>query len=185
LNFGIGLPAPTNADNIIEDNVIVGNANGIYVVMGAQGNIFRRNLVTGNPPVQVSVDNPSSSGFDIRNLATAGTNTFQGNTCLTSLNAPCSSATPSLTASPNPIPVTGNAAVGSTTIGWIAGDVDAVEVHIGSPNGRLFAGGGNRGSSQTGPWVSDGMTFYLQDVSEGKALTAANTLATLVVNLKK
>ena len=64
-------------------------------------------------------------------------------------------------------------------------DVGAVEVHIGSPNGRLFAGGGNRGSSQTGLWVTDGMTFYLQDVGGGKPLTEENTLALLVVNLKK
>ena len=28
------------------------------------------------------------------------------------------------------------------------------------------------------------MTFYLQDVTGGKALTQANTLATVVVNLK-
>jgi hypothetical protein len=135
--------------------------------------------------VQVSLDNPSSSGFDIRNLAPPGANTFQGNTCLTSLNAPCPSVAPSFAASPNPIPVTGNAVVGSTTISWIAGDVDAVEVHIGSPDGGLFSRGGNRGSAQTGLWVTDGMTFYLQDVGGGKPLTAENTLTTLVVNLKK
>jgi hypothetical protein len=36
----------------------------------------------------------------------------------------------------------------------------------------------------TGQWVTNGMTFYLQDVSQGQPLTAANTLATLVVQVK-
>src|ERR1022692_4879485 len=90
----------------------------------------------------------------------------------------------SLTASPNPIQVTG-AADGTTTISWNAPNAANVEIHVGSPNGPLFASGGNRGSQQTGPWVADGTTFYLQDVSGGKPLTASNTLATLVVHLQR
>jgi hypothetical protein len=34
-------------------------------------------------------------------------------------------------------------------------------------------------------WVSDGLTFYLQDVTGGKPLTSDYTLATLVVHLQK
>jgi hypothetical protein len=71
-----------------------------------------------------------------------------------------------------------------STINWTAPGVEAVEVRIGSPNGELFAGGGSRGSAQTGLWVRDGMTFYLQDISGGKPLTADNTLATVVVRLQ-
>jgi hypothetical protein len=56
---------------------------------GAQGNLIRRNLIVGNPPVQVSVENPSTSGVDIKNEAPAGANTFQDNICLTSVNGPC------------------------------------------------------------------------------------------------
>jgi hypothetical protein len=52
-------------------------------------NVIRRNLIVGNPPVQVSVDNPSTSGVDIKNQAAEGLNTFQRNICLTSVNAPC------------------------------------------------------------------------------------------------
>jgi parallel beta-helix repeat protein len=170
---------------VIEDNTAVGNANGIFLAVGVQGNIIRGNLVTGNPAVQVSVDNPSSSGVDIRNLATAGANAFEGNICLTSLNAPCPSLGPSLTASPNPIPVTGNVSLGSTTLSWNAPDAQVIEIHVGSPNGELFTVMGNRGSIQTGTWVSDGMTFYLQDVTGGKPLTSDYTLATLVVHLQR
>jgi hypothetical protein len=97
---------------------------------------------------------------------------------------PAAGDTPSLTASPNPIPVMSGTAYGITTINWNAPNVSAVEIRIGSPNGPLFASGGNQGSSQTGPWVPDGMIFYLQDVTNGKPLTAGNTLATLVVHLR-
>jgi hypothetical protein len=136
--------------------------------------------------VETSVDHASAtSGFDVQNLATEGANTFQSNVCLTSVNAPCpASSSPSLTASPNPIPVTGADIYGMTTVSWMAPGVDAVQVRVGSPNGALFASGGSRGSAQTGLWVADGTTFYLQDVSGGKLLTVENTLATVAIRVQ-
>jgi parallel beta-helix repeat protein len=184
-NFGIGLEGTGTNNNVVEENTVFGNSNGLFMTAGVQGNIIRGNIFLGNPPVQVSVDNPSSSGVDIKNLADPGANAFEGNACVTSINAPCSSLGPSLTASPNPIPVTGNTILGSTTISWNAPDAQVIEVHIGSPNGPLFTQMGNRGSIQTGTWVSDGLTFYLQDVTGGNPLTADYTLATLVVHLQK
>jgi hypothetical protein len=141
----------------------------------------------GNPGVEASVDHPSTtSGFDIRNLATVGANTFQANVCLTSVNAPCPASTPpSLTASPNPISVTGNTNLGVTTISWLAPGAEAVQVRVNSPDGGLLVSGSDRGSAPTGLWVADGTTFYLQDVSNGKPLTAENTLATVVVRLQR
>jgi hypothetical protein len=97
---------------------------------------------------------------------------------------PASGNGTSLTASPNPIPVTGSA-LGTTTISWNAPNATYIEIHIGSPNGPLFVWSANHGSAQTGPWVADGTTFYLQDVTDGKPLTANNTLATLVVHLQR
>lgn len=135
--------------------------------------------------MQVGLDHPSAtSGLDILNLATAGANSFEGNDCLTSVNAPCPSPGPSLTANPNPIPVTDKAALGQTTISWSAPDAQVIEIHIGSPNGKLFTMEGNRGSIQTGLWVSDSLTFYLQDVTNGNPLTSDYTLATLAVHLQ-
>jgi hypothetical protein len=141
----------------------------------------------GNPGVEVSVDHASaSSGFDVRNLATVGANTFLANICLTSVNGPCPAvAPPSLTATPNPIPITGSDTLGITKITWMAPTSEAVEVRVGSPDGPLFASGGSRGSGETGLWVTDGMTFYLQDVSNARPLTAENTLATVVVRLQR
>ena len=76
---------------MIVDNTIVGNANGITLVAGAEGNFIRGNVVVGNPPVQVSVNNPATTGVDIRNLAAPGTNTIIDNVCLTAVNAACPS----------------------------------------------------------------------------------------------
>ena len=93
-------------------------------------------------------------------------------------------AVSTLTASPNPVPVTAGTRYGSTTLTWNAPDAGVIEIHVGSPNGPLFTQQGNSGTAQTGTWVADGTTFYLQDVTGGKALTLANTLATVVVHLK-
>lgn len=172
-------------NNVIEENTIFGNSNGVYLTAGTQGNIIHGNLITGNPSVQTDVDNPSDGGVDILNLANAGDNAFLGNICITSVNAPCASLGPAVTASPNPIPVTANAFLGMTTLSWNAPDVQSIEIHIDSPTGPLFALSGNRGSVPTGLWVTDGMTFYLQDVSNGNPLTADYTLAKVVVHLQK
>jgi len=88
-NFGIGLTVAGSNDNLIEDNNAVGNANGIYLGPPTIGNIVRGNVITGNPPIQVSNSIPSTSGVDIRNLSAAGANTFTDNLCVTSTNAPC------------------------------------------------------------------------------------------------
>ncbi len=89
-NFGIGLVAPGTNDNVIVDNIVFGNANGIVLVAGVAGNVILRNFAIGNPPVQVSVGNPGTAGVDIRNLATPGSNVVEGNVCLTTANAVCS-----------------------------------------------------------------------------------------------
>ena len=164
---------------------MVGNANGITIAQGAERNTFLRNFVNGNPPVQVAVDHASNSGVDIRNLSGSETNTFIGNICATSVNAPCPALAISLTASPNPIPVTGSNPVGTTTINWNAPGAEVIEIRVGSPGGSLLTRKGSSGSEQTGLWVTEGMTFYLQDVSRGRPLTAENTLATLVVRLQR
>jgi hypothetical protein len=81
------------------------------------------------------------------------------------------------------VPVT-ESVLGRTTISWSAPEAQVIEIHIGSPDGQLFTINGNRGSIQTGLWVSDGLTFYLQDVTGGKPLTSDYTLATLVLHLQ-
>jgi len=85
----------------------------------------------------------------------------------------------SITASPNPFSAN-QYGFGQTTVSWTANVTSRAEVHINSPDGPMFAGSDPGTFSQpTGPWVSNGMTFYLQDVSNGLPLTTANTLATV------
>ncbi len=101
----------------------------------------------------------------------------------TSAGTPAVSDGSTLSANPNPIPVT-SGADGVTTISWSAPTAAIIEIHVGSPTGPLFTRNINNGSMQTGAWVTNGTTFYLQDVTNGKALTTQNTLAVLVVSLK-
>jgi parallel beta-helix repeat protein len=183
-NFGVGIEGNGTNNNVVEENTILGNSNGLYLTATVQGNIIRGNVITGNPSVQVSTDNPSGSGLDIKNLAPPGANAFLGNVCQTAMNATCGLVGPSLDASPNPIPVTGNVAVGVTTLTWNAPGAQVIEIHVGAPDGPLFTRMGSRGSAQTGAWVGDGTIFYLQDVSGGNPLTADYTLATAVVHLQ-
>ena len=89
----------------------------------------------------------------------------------------------SLTASPNPATMMAGG-LGMTTLTWSAPNSTSIEIHIGSPTGALFTKGGTTGSASTGVWVPNGLVFYLQDVSNGKALTAANTLATVTITVR-
>jgi 3D (Asp-Asp-Asp) domain-containing protein len=88
-------------------------------------------------------------------------------------------------ANPNPIQ-SGGTGLGPTTASWDAtqqSGVTSVEIHIGSPNGTTLVAGGPSGSAPTNS-VSNGTVLYLQDVSGGKALTSANTLSTLTVQVQ-
>jgi hypothetical protein len=87
-----------------------------------------------------------------------------------------------INANPNPIIVTDGSQFGITTLSWSSAKM--VEVHINSPSGALFARSGpGTWSKTTGKWVSNGMVIYLQNISDGLPLTAANTLATTTVYL--
>lgn len=90
-----------------------------------------------------------------------------------------------ITASPNPIPVTGSAFAGVTTISWNAPNSTIIQIRVGSPTGPLFTNNVNSGSMATGPWVTEGTTFYLMDVSGNLGITGGTVLATLVVHLQK
>jgi parallel beta-helix repeat protein len=80
-DFGIGLLG-NSSGNVVEDNTIGGNINGILIQPNARDNIIRRNTISGNPPSQISRE--GFAGFDIRDEGADGTrNTFQENRCIT------------------------------------------------------------------------------------------------------
>jgi hypothetical protein len=96
-----------------------------------------------------------------------------------------STAPPSgtLSAGPNPTQVCDGSGLGVTTLTWTAaGSATSVQIRKGSPSGPLVASGGISGSVNTGQTVANGTVFYLQNVTGGLPLTAANTLATRTVN---
>jgi parallel beta-helix repeat protein len=82
----------TASGNVIEENSISGNTNGIYIASGTADNVIRSNVVAGNPAIQSA--RPAAQAFDIVNLAPAGRTTFERNVCVTSQNAPCPTLTP-------------------------------------------------------------------------------------------
>jgi len=82
-------------------------------------------------------------------------------------------ANPDIIYPPDAIPL------GETTLAWNAPDASELEIRVGAPNGPSMGSQAKYGTTRTGRWVREGMTFFLQDVSGGKPLTADNTLATV------
>lgn len=85
-----------------------------------------------------------------------------------------------LVASPHPIVVCDESGQGPTTLSWQTAQTAEVDVRRGSPGGALVAHGEAAGSVLVES-AHAGDVFYLQNVSDGRALTAANTLATAVI----
>jgi hypothetical protein len=88
----------------------------------------------------------------------------------------------------SPAEITGDAnGLGQTTLLFWTDKSTFVEIHVGTPDGPMLgqfrSRGVTSGVSKTGSWVSDGMTFYLQDVA-GKPLAPQYTLATVKVSVK-
>ena len=86
-DYGIGIVSGNN--NRVEANTAIGNTNGIILFAASTNSVVRGNVVVGNPPIQLSVSPPASTGVDMRNLSAPGTSTFDRNLCLTAVNAPC------------------------------------------------------------------------------------------------
>jgi Right handed beta helix region len=88
-DFGVGLVGASNR-NVVEENGIGGNINGLALFpLGAavpMRNLIRKNVIVGNPPIEVSADNPliNPVGSDIRDFAgSAANNRFEDNLCIT------------------------------------------------------------------------------------------------------
>ncbi len=89
----------------------------------------------------------------------------------------------SFTATPNPVTVTDGTKLGITKLTWNTTATKFVEIHVGKPDGPLLCQGFGSGSCDTAKWVTDGMTFYLQD-STGKVTDPSATLAAVTVQVK-
>jgi hypothetical protein len=78
--------------------------------------------------------------------------------------------------SANPNPIVSGTHAGTTTINVNAGC--EYDVRIGGPAGMIFITAVGPASGMTGPWVTNGMTFYLQLHGD---TTPAGTLGKLTV----
>lgn len=85
-------------------------------------------------------------------------------------------------AEPNPIQVCAGPPVGLTTIHW-SFPGKTIEIRLNAPDGKLWGAPGSSGASETGRWVTDGMTFFVQDRGSGAPLSPAGTLAAITVRL--
>ena len=88
-----------------------------------------------------------------------------------------------LTVTPAAIQVVRLDQAGATSLEWSSEGAEIVEVHVDAPDGPLLSRSGPSGNAATGEWVSDGMTFFLQDVTNGLPLTSEHTLATAAVTV--
>jgi hypothetical protein len=77
---------------------------------------------------------------------------------------------------PNPIPMSSSGTTGQTTLSYCVPGAKALEIRVDSPSGPLLVKSGSSGTAQTANWVVDGMTFYLQDVSDGEPGRTAKTV---------
>jgi hypothetical protein len=97
-------------------------------------------------------------------------------------SAPVVNSRATFTASPNP--AKGAAGLAETSLNWNTTATPGAEIHVGKPDGVLLCKGHATGSCATGKWVSDGMTFYLQDSAAAKPTDPAATLAAVVVKVQ-
>jgi len=87
----------------------------------------------------------------------------------------------SITADPNPLAID-TTAPAQVALSWKSYGTSKVEIRLNGPDGDLFASSGpGCFSKRTGHWAQGGMTFYLQNVSNGLPLAAVNTIATVTL----
>jgi glycosyltransferase involved in cell wall biosynthesis len=89
--------------------------------------------------------------------------------------------TGSISARPNPI--ISSAGIGRVELTWTSSSAIDLEVRVGAPDGPLLLQAGSGGHTSTGPWVTDGTAFFLQDVSDGRPLSPEGTLDSAVVRV--
>jgi len=144
-----------NAPGYSQLAILVGSSSGSSLAspVGSSGSVATGNWVT------------DGMEFFLVDLANGAT--------IAILTAHLSSAA-RFTANPNPIPAPGQ----RTTLTWNAPGYSNLAIRVNSATGQTLAEGlGSSGSTVTGTWVTNGMTFFLVDTTSGA------TVASVVVNV--
>jgi parallel beta-helix repeat protein len=102
VDFGIGFEG-SSSENLVEENDIGGNTNGVLFFNSSSDNIVRRNIIVGNPAAQVIktfvLANQQGADIAFRPNFAGANNTFEDNFCLTYIQgagpatAPCPNIT--------------------------------------------------------------------------------------------
>lgn len=179
---------------------LVANPNPIIVPVGSTygRTTISWNVPSGSAGQQLHVNSPTGpivgASLGAPGLVTTGNWVSNGMTfyltdkdtgsVLKTLSVTVQAANGVITAAQNPVPLVAGSSYGQTSITWTAPSASATEIHLGSPSGPLFAAGTSTGSATTGAWVTDGLTLYLQDATNGNSTSAQNTLGTLTLHLQ-
>ncbi len=154
----------------------------VATVAGGGGTVVNAGLAPGGIGVYaVQIQLPSSLTSNAATPVYIAQNAFISNTVTIPVGTPAGTLA-TLNATPNPIPVA-SGQLGVTTLSWNTAATSSVQVRVGSPGGALLATGQGTGSATTGAWVTNGMTFYLQDATNADPGSSAATLATITATL--
>src|SRR5258708_16935498 len=98
VDFGIGFEG-SSRENLVEDDDIGGNTNGVLLFNTSSDNVVRRNIIAGNPAAQVIktfvLANQQGADIAFRPTFAGANNAFKDNFCLTYIQgagpatAPC------------------------------------------------------------------------------------------------
>ena len=92
----------------------------------------------------------------------------------------------SITALPPVITLPAGQSAGRTTLEWRTTGVTRIQIRVNSATGAIMTGlAGPSGRATTGNWVTNGMTFYLQDAGDGNSAGATRTLASVRVTVSR
>jgi hypothetical protein len=87
-------------------------------------------------------------------------------------------------ATPNPIVIPAGRRTGQTTLRWNAPGISRIQIRVNSADGiALTTTLGSSGAVLTANFVTDGMTFYLQDARSGNSAGASKTLAAVTIRV--
>src|SRR5258707_8582710 len=97
VDFGIGFEG-SSRENLVEDDNIGGNTNGVLFFNTSSDNIVRRNIIAGNPAAQVIktffLANQHCADIAFRPTFAGANNAFKDNFCLTYIHGACPATAP-------------------------------------------------------------------------------------------
>ncbi|NOT58635.1 MAG: hypothetical protein HOP19_00245, partial [Acidobacteria bacterium] len=88
-------------------------------------------------------------------------------------------ATGTISASPNPIQVCDGTGLGATTLTWTTTGATTIQIRLGSATGEiLYQGTSVNAAGTTDKWVTNGMEFFLLNAANGATLASTTVLVT-------